>query len=266
MSKRTATSGTAGTAGVKPMLARFCARLSSRQLCAGTLVTALFAVFGGVAEPVDLLSTGNLNAFREPLGDWATTDEVALDPADVKRLLWSGAGVVAVNGEKGKTVHLLTVQEHGDARVALEFMVPQGSNSGVYLMGRYEIQILDSWGKTELKYSDCGGIYQRHDEATNSGFEGHAPRVNASKAPGEWQRLEIEFRAPRFDANGVKTEDARFVKVELNGETIHEDVPVTGPTRSGAFKDEQPLGPLMFQGNHGPVAYRSVRIFPATQP
>lgn len=214
------------------------------------------------AEPTYLMATGDLSQFRAPLGDWMTAGEVALDAADAKRLVWSGTGSTAVNGAKGKTVHLFTTAQHGDARVELEFMVPQGSNSGVYLMGRYEIQILDSWGKTELKYSDCGGIYQRHDEATNSGFEGHAPRVNASKEPGKWQRLEIDFRAPRFDADGKKVEDARFVKVVLNGVTIHEDVPVTGPTRSGAYIDEQPLGPLMFQGNHGPVAYRNILIVP----
>lgn len=121
----------------------------------------------------------------------------------------------------------------------MEFMVPKGSNSGVYLMGRYEIQVLDSWGVTALKYSDCGGVYQRHDEVTDKGFEGHAPR---------------------FDAAGNKTRDAIFEKVLLNDVLVQENVLVTGPTRSGTYKDEKPLGPLMFQGNHGPVAYRNVRI------
>lgn len=232
------------------------------KLACGLVLFWLMAVPSMSAEPTYLMTTDDLSQFRAPLGDWVTAGEVVLDPGDPKRLAWSGSGATAVNGVKGKTVHLLTAAEYGDARVELEFMVPQGSNSGVYLMGRYEIQILDSWGKTELKYSDCGGIYQRHDEATNSGFEGHAPRVNASKEPGTWQRLEIDFRAPRFDADGKKVDDARFVKVTLNGVTIHEDVPVTGPTRSGAYKDEQPLGPLMFQGNHGPVAFRNVVIAP----
>jgi len=225
-------------------------------------ITVMCSTQHALAAPLDLFATGDLSQFRAPLGDWTLAGEVALDPADEKRLAWSEGAAAAVNGATGKTDHLLTITEHGDVQLHVEFMVPKGSNSGVYLMGRYEIQVLDSWGKAELKHSDCGGIYQRHDEATDTGFEGHAPRVNASKKPGEWQAFDITFRAPRFDDAGNKTHDAVFEKVLLNGVVIHENVPVTGPTRSSAYKDEQPLGPLMFQGNHGPVAYRNVRLEP----
>src|SRR5262249_45701970 len=78
--------------------------------------------------------------------------------------------------------------------------------------------------------------------------------------PGLWQHLRIEFEAPRFDAAGKKTKNARFVKVVLNGYTIQENVEVTGPTRSAAFNDEKPLGPLMIQGDHGAVALRNLAI------
>ncbi len=62
--------------------------------------------------------------------------------------------------------------------------------------------------------------------------------------------------------DGKKIEDARFVKVVHNGKVIHENATTTGPTRAAAFKDEKPMGPLMIQGDHGPVAYRNVRIKP----
>ena len=211
-------------------------------------------------EPVNLFAPGDLSECRAPLGDWTMAGEVSVDPADGKRLVGSSGHGVAVNGVKGKTEDLHTALEFGDVEVHVEFMVPKASNSGVYLMGRYEIQVMDSWGEEHLKYSDCGGIYQRHDEVNDKGFEGHAPRVNASKKPGEWQTFDITFRAPRFDADGKKTADAVFEKVLLNGVLIHENVSVSGPTRSGTYKDEKPLGPLMFQGDHGPVAYRNVRI------
>ena len=70
----------------------------------------------------------------------------------------------------------------------------------------------------------------------------------------------MTFRAPRFDKDGKKTANAVFVKVVHNGKIIHENVEVTGPTRSAAFRDEKPLGPLMLQGDHGPVAYRNIRL------
>ena len=68
------------------------------------------------------------------------------------------------------------------------------------------------------------------------------------------------FQAPRFDENGKKTANAKFVKVIHNGQVIHENVEVTGPTRAAAFADEKATGPLMFQGDHGPVAYRNLRV------
>jgi hypothetical protein len=140
-------------------------------------------------------------------------------------------------------------------------MVPKGSNSGVYFMGRYEIQILDSWGRESPRSGDCGGIYERWDTLrTSPGYEGHPPSVNASKPAGQWQSFDVVFKAPRFDADGNKIENAHFVKVVHNDITVHENVEVTGPTRASAFEDEKPLGPLMLQGDHGAVAYRNIWI------
>ena len=135
-----------------------------------------------------------------------------------------------MNGPKGRTVNLISQFEHGDVEAHIEFIVPKSSNSGVYFQARYEIQILDSWGVREPKYSDCGGVYQRW--INGKGYGGNAPRVNASRRPGEWQTFEVVFRAPRFDASGKKVENARFVKVVHNGQVIHENVDLPGPTRS----------------------------------
>lgn len=75
------------------------------------------------------------------------------------------------------------------------------------------------------------------------------------------------FRAPRFDATGKKLENARFVKVVLNGRVIHQDVEVTGPTRAATYENEAETsqGPLMLQGDHGPVAYRNIVLAPLEQ-
>src|SRR5688572_15637006 len=121
-----------------------------------------------------------------------------------------GTGILISQAEQGKHGQdLLFNTSHGDVDLELEYMMAKGSNSGIYLQGRYEIQLLDSWNTTAPKPGDNGGIYQRWDDSKpegQKGFEGFAPRQNVSKAPGLWQKLKISFQAPRFDASGKKTE------------------------------------------------------------
>lgn len=194
-------------------------------------------------------------------GNWIVADSVSLDPDDPHLFEIEAGSGIYVNGRDGKTCNLVTTREFGDCKAHIEFCVSQNSNSGVYFMGLYEVQILDSYNKPEVTFSDCGGIYARWINGQN--VEGHAPRVNASKAPGEWQTFDVVFRAPRFDDAGNKTENARFVEVRHNGVLVHEDVELTGPTRSAISETkEPPTGPLMLQGDHGPVAYRNIWIKP----
>ena len=150
--------------------------------------------------------------------------------------------------------------EHGDLDLAFEFMMPRGSNSGVYLQGRYEIQLLDSWGKKRPGFGDLGGIYQRWDDSQpegQKGFEGTAPAMNAARAPGLWQSMRLSFQAPRFDAAGNKVQNARIIFAELNGVVIHRNVELTGPTRGNYVAGEGATGPIVIQGDHGPVAFRN---------
>lgn len=150
----------------------------------------------------------------------------------------------------GTGVDLYTNDKFGDCTLSLELMVPKGSNSGIYMLGEYEVQILDSFGKAEVTKGDLGGIYNTA-----------APKKNVSKKPGEWQTMVIEFQAPRFEGD-KKVANAKFVKVILNGETIHENVEVAGPTPACLTGKEAPQGPVMFQGDHGPVAFRNIQIMP----
>jgi hypothetical protein len=207
------------------------------------------------------LGTSDFSAWRGDTGAWEVVGEVFTDPGDEKRLASKPGSGVLLNGPDGHTAHLVSTEEFGDVRAHVEFMVPKGSNSGVYFQGRYEIQVLDSWGVEDPQHSDCGGIYQRWDEARDpKGYEGRPPRVNAALPPGEWQTFDVVFRAPRFDADGNKTANAVFVRVLHNGQVVHENAELTGPTRASLFDDERPLGPMMFQGDHGPVAYRNLWV------
>lgn len=228
-------------------------------------VVVLFCVVASAADGADpvnrqaLIGEG-MTGWRADHGEWVNVGAATLDPSNPKRLVTGEGSGILVNGATGRTANLYTTGEHGDVVAHVEFMVPQGSNSGVYFQGRYEIQVFDSWRVENLKHGDCGGIYQRWKDG--AGYEGHSPRINASRPPGAWQSFDVVFRAPRFDETGKKVANATFVKVVHNGVLIHENVEVTGPTRAAGFSDEKATGPLMLQGDHGPVAYRNLWLEP----
>jgi hypothetical protein len=126
-------------------------------------------------------------------------------------------------------------------------------NSGVYLQGRYEVQILDSYGVPDdkLKLHDCGSIY---DVAT--------PKRNVSKAPTVWQSFDIEFHPPKFDASGKKTAPARM-SVTFNGEKIHDDQNIEiDNTTAGMGGDPKTPGPVMLQDHGDVLQFRNVWVKP----
>lgn len=219
---------------------------------------------------IELVPDQGLDAAWRQTSGWSNVHDVGPSEADPSDFLSIAAGAsgptassgVLVNHGDGHRGDLISKFEHGDAEIHVEFMVPEGSNSGVYLQGRYEIQILDSNGKTDPQHSDCGGVYQRWDESREPhGYEGRPPLANAAKPPFQWQTYDIVFRAPRFDADGSKIANARLDRVVHNGTLIHEDVELSGPTR-GSIGEEAAVGPLRLQGDHGSVAYRNLRIRP----
>ena len=162
--------------------------------------------------------------------------------------------MINLAGQHKDSIDIYSKAKFGDCRIELQLMVPEGSNSGIYAMGEYEIQVLDSWGRVKMGAGDMGAIYGASP-----------PRVNACKRPGQWQRYIIDFKAPRFDASGKKIagKDAEFVKIELNGQLLHENIKMEkGSTGSALVGKEAPTGPLMFQGNHGPVAFRNIIVKP----
>jgi len=204
----------------------------------------------------------DLAAFQEPTGEWFTAKQVQVDPADDHRLKGEPGQGVLINGKEGRTENLVTREKWGDVELMLEFMIPVKSNSGVKLQGLYEIQIIDSWKAEELTGADCGGIYPRAEmkPTYHHTDKGIPPLVNAAKKPGEWQTLHIVFYAPRFDDQGKKIANARFEKVELNGKLVQNKVEVAHPTGHYYPEPEHALGPLYLQADHGPVAYRNVRL------
>jgi hypothetical protein len=145
-------------------------------------------------------------------------------------------------------------QEFGDCYIHAEFKEPMTGhgNSGVGMQGRYEVQILNSYGKEKVGAGDCGACYSQTP-----------PKVNASKPAGEWQTFDIFFRAPRFDTDGKVTENARAT-VYHNGTLVQEDQEFKGPTgiQYEQYKGEVAKGPVVLQGDHDTVQFRNVWLVP----
>jgi len=149
--------------------------------------------------------------------------------------------------------NLVTKDKFKDFKLHIEFRTPfmpeargQGrGNSGVYLQGRYEIQVLDSYG-LEGRDNECGGIYQVG-----------APMVNMCLPPLQWQTYDITFQAPRFDASGNKTEDA-IVTVVHNGVTIHDRRKLPGPTGGAMDGNVAEPGGIYLQDHGNPVRFRNI--------
>ncbi len=212
----------------------------------------------------------NMAFFKPADANWSIQgDAMGLPGTQYHLVTKPGTGMLVNQPSPGKNSNLISAEEYGDLDLQFDFLMPKGSNSGIYLMGRYEVQLNDAWGIRNPAFSDCGGIYQRWDpskSAGNEGFEGVPPLVNASRAPGLWQTMKISFEAPRFSSEGKKIANARMISVWLNGVRIHSNVELTGPTRGPLSVREAAKGPVLIQGDHGPVAFRNLKYGPAGNP
>lgn len=191
---------------------------------------------------------------KPPANAVVLLDGTNLDHWQRHPLKWSmvEGGAMQVCGS-----NLVTKDEFGDALVHIEFRTPfmpeargQGrGNSGVYVQGRYEVQVLDSFGE-EPADNLCGGIYKMA-----------VPAVDATLPPLQWQTYDIEFKAPRFDAQGKKTANA-VISVRHNGMLIHDKVELPEWTGGPVQANEQPKGPIMLQDHGNPVRYRNCWVLP----
>jgi hypothetical protein len=172
---------------------------------------------------------------------------------------------VAVQDKDGKTTEEKVMEVAGggiisrkklmDCKVHVEFRLPfmpkakdQGrGNSGVYLQGRYEVQVLDSYG-LEGRDNECGGIYSVG-----------APKVNMCRPPLQWQTYDITFTAPRFDEAGKKTKNATMTVLH-NGVVIQDNIEVPNPTTANWGGDPKTPGGLHLQDHGNPVQYRNIWV------
>ena len=149
----------------------------------------------------------------------------------------------------------VSLRRFGGQRLHLEFRTPfmpqargqARGNSGVYIQGLYEIQVLDSYG-LKGEDNDCGGIYQLG-----------RPLVNMCAPPLQWQTYDVTFHAARYDATGKKLLDARITVLQ-NGVPIHQDLDLPHPTPGGIGAENGEPAPLMLQDHGDLVQYRNIWV------
>ncbi|HEX9793526.1 MAG TPA: DUF1080 domain-containing protein [Planctomycetota bacterium] len=213
-----------------------------RLLSRATPAVLLFAAIAGCSLPLPMLAVREtlfdgreLEAWRSPGGGpalWTRTDD----------------GVVRAVAGAGR---LVSVGQWADHRVHVEFRIPLaeagGAVGGVFVHGRYQILIVDSFAQKPGPET-CGALV---------GLK--APSRDMCRKPGEWQTLDVEFLAPRFDEHGNVYENARITVIQ-NTSTIHDDVELPGVT-PGALDDFQVAkGPLMLRDRTGLVEFRNVWV------
>jgi len=152
---------------------------------------------------------------------------------------------------------IITKDKFKDMKLHVEFMPPYmpdakgqaRGNSGVFVMDNYEVQVLDSYGLPKLEVGDCAALYSKK-----------TPDKNAAKPPAQWQTYDIDFTAPKFDASGKKTANAR-ITIYWNGEKVHDNVELEKPLPGGS--GEKPEGGGVRLQDHGnPVRFRNIWVVP----
>jgi hypothetical protein len=157
------------------------------------------------------------------------------------------------------TGNIRTRQRFEDMQLHIEWRIPENGgqgqnwgNSGVFIQGRYEVQILNSWGNENPTYSNgmAGSIYKQH-----------IPLVNASRAPGEWQNYQITYFAPRFTNEGKVKKPAR-VTVLHNGILVQDNVEIKGNTvhRGPPYYDHHGAAPIVLQDHGDKVSFRNIWV------
>jgi hypothetical protein len=244
-----------------------------------TLLCLLYLFFAGASQaqvdtnwkihdlnrPVPPVVTPGTSSTQDTPGKAPSDAIVLFDGKDLSQWLDKDGAAAKWKVENGyvevvaNTGYMHTKQSFGDCQLHVEFSEPvpphgksqERGNSGVFLMGLYEIQVLDSYENKTYPDGQASAVYGQYP-----------PLVNASRPPGQWQWYDIVFHGPRFDASGKLLRPAR-VTVFHNGVLVQDHVEPSGPTAHGErppYKAGPDKAPLALQDHGNPVRYRDIWI------
>jgi len=225
----------------------FAGNVASGEISGGTL-TATLSDSGDMVRMKRVVRRSPTEGLKPPAGAVVLFDGKNADAWDKGKVENGLLSTMVPNGVNSK-------QTFGDCTVHVEFRTPfmphatgqARGNSGVYLQGRYEVQVLDSFGLAG-KNNECGGIYELSD-----------PIVNMCYPPLQWQTYDIEYVAAKFDSAGKKVNDA-VITVKHNGVLVQDHVALKHDTRAAPVKDGPAKGPLHLQNHGNPVHFRNIWV------
>ena len=218
-----------------------------------------------MSRPVPSIVTPGTSSTEDTPGKPPSDATVLFDGTDLSKWQHKDGGAAKWKVESGymevvpKAGELRTKEPFGDCQLHVEFREPipphgesqERGNSGVFLHGLYEVQVLDSYDNKTYADGQASAIYGQYP-----------PLVNAARPPGQWQWYDIVFHGPRFSADGKLTRPARFT-VFHNGVLVQDNVEPTGPTAHGQrppYTPEPEKLPLALQDHGNPVRYRNIWI------
>lgn len=189
-------------------------------------------------------------------GQWRLVESITISDSENEFVVAEGAGKIILNtaGE----AELSTKSGFGDTWVKMEFMLAEDTEAAIYLQSRYGIAINNSKNKKSLVAEDMGGLLNRVVDGKK--VDGVTSSRNAAKQVGEWQQLEIRFRAPRYDLANNKVDNAFFLDIKLNEQLVHQNTIAKGFVAGSKYPWEERYGPVMLRVSNGVIALRNVDI------
>lgn len=217
--------------------------------------TGQFLAFIGLALSLSLPAFAEL----ESAEGWQRAHQLRWDGETVRAAEGEGEPGIWLSEEQAEP--LLSSASLGDQTLSFDIWLAPGARAGLYLQGRYEVMLAPEQEEDGDELERMGALAPRWDEEREPpAYDGVAPSARAAEPGGQWQRVAIRFRAPRYDEAGQKTDSALLVEVKVNGETVQRNTLVTGFTREAIDPWEAPTGPLMLRVHRGPVALRDLSL------